>query len=429
MRFHSALIAALVAIVAVAAGAQAAGGKTSDGSTPSSIKRFDGPTKKPTRIVPLTDEQAKGFLKVSGGSDNYNVAPLVNNFAVPGVCRYPTYCSFNADNIGATLEDEGNTCTTGGGDSIGFDNTVWFRVNTPVTGLMDVIYDTASAGLTPVFLISAWNAGALGADVFCDVANPLNRVFSDTWQISGSIAMATASLNPPGTEGTYRVVLRWDPDTDGDSLTDGRSDRCDTAAGPSSLRGCPDSDGDRIPNIDDRCDTARGPASLGGCPDSDGDRLIDSSDRCPRESSAGRTDKNANGCPDYSSIPDLRASIAGVIRRNRVVGVKFTRLAFRSRAPRGTRLRVSCKPKRNCKLRRRGSLRRRIRSLRFRSKRTKVTVKATKSGYVGKVFTMTVTFRTVSGGGRNVILRGPKKRCIPVGRRASRRCTSSLLLR
>jgi hypothetical protein len=280
-----------------------------------------------------------------------------------------------------------------------------------------------------VFLISEWAAGSLGADIFCDVANPLNRVYSDTWAIRGSIAMAAGSLNPPGTEGTYRTVLRWDPDSDGDTLTDGRSDRCDGERGPESLRGCPDSDGDRIPNIDDRCDTLRGPSSLGGCPDTDGDGLIDPNDRCPRESTRGRTDRNANGCPDFASIPDLRASIAGVVKGNKVVGVRFTRLRFRSRAPRGTRIRVSCRPRRNCKLRRRGSLRRRIRSLRFRTKRTKVTIKATKSGYVGKVFTMTVTFRTVAGGGRNVILRGPKKRCIPVGGRASRRCTSSLLLR
>ena len=118
-----------------------------------------------------------------------------------------------------------------------------------------------------------------------------------------------------------------------------------------------------------------------------------------RESTRGRTDRNANGCPDFASIPDLRASIAGVVKGSKVVGVRFTRLRFRSRAPRGTRVRVSCRPRRNCKLRRRGSLRRRIRSLRFRTKRTKVTIKATKSGYVGKVFTMTVTFRTTAGGG------------------------------
>src|SRR3954451_3067497 len=234
--------------------------------------------------------------------------------------------------------------------------------------------------------------------------------------------------NTPDSDNNFDFIVDFFPDRDLDGTLDS-GDRCPTAVGPSSLRGCPDTDGDGVPNIDDGCDTVRGPKSLGGCPDSDGDGIVDVRDGCDHESSRGKTDRNANGCPDYKSLPDLRASIAGVIKHNRVAGVKFTVLKFRSKAPKGTKLKIKCKPRKTCKLRKKGSLRKRLRSVSFKRKKTKITIKATKSGYVGKVFTLTVTYKKLKGGGRNVILRGPKKRCIPVGGRKTRKCTSSLTLR
>jgi len=320
-----------------------------------------------------------------------------------------------------------------------YGKTVWYDIHPDVHG--DVFI--RGAGFDSVIAViqyrSLADAEPLGGTCYDDPTSPTLEELVHPVRAGGHYSIQVGGwagfLNNPSNpdpmtplSGVLDLRVTFLPDRDDDNTYDSQ-DRCRTAAGPSSLRGCPDSDGDRVPNIDDRCATLRGLPSLGGCPDADGDRLIDPSDRCPRESSAGKTDRNANGCPDYGSIPDLRASIEGVIRGNKVVGVRFRRLGFRSRAPRGTRLRVSCRPKRNCKLRRRGSLRRRIRSHRFRTKRTKITVRATKGGYVGKVFTMTVTFKRVRGGGRNVILRGPTKRCIPVGGRRTRRCTSSLTLR
>lgn len=106
------------------------------------------------------------------------------------------------------------------------------------------------------------------------------------------------------------VVLKGCPDTDKDGIAD-RDDRCPDVAGPLELKGCPDTDKDGVADLDDRCpDTkagfkvdamgcpmdndkdgllneddrcpdAAGPASLKGCPDKDGDGVADIDDRCP----------------------------------------------------------------------------------------------------------------------------------------------------
>jgi Glycosyl hydrolases family 16 len=82
-------------------------------------------------------------------------------------------------------------------------------------------------------------------------------------------------------------VRVWQPDGDGDHLPDAPagnsasdSDLCPTAAGPASLHGCPDTDGDGVADRDDACPTAAGPASTHGCPDTDGDGVADRDDAC-----------------------------------------------------------------------------------------------------------------------------------------------------
>jgi outer membrane protein OmpA-like peptidoglycan-associated protein len=100
------------------------------------------------------------------------------------------------------------------------------------------------------------------------------------------------------------------PDKDGDGITDAE-DRCPDVAGSLAMKGCPDSDNDGVADIDDkcpgtkagyrvdasgcpldndrdgivneedRCPDAAGPASLKGCPDTDGDGVADMDDRCP----------------------------------------------------------------------------------------------------------------------------------------------------
>lgn len=44
-------------------------------------------------------------------------------------------------------------------------------------------------------------------------------------------------------------------------------DRCPNAIGPKEFKGCPDSDGDGIPDIDDKCPTVPGIIENKGCPE------------------------------------------------------------------------------------------------------------------------------------------------------------------
>jgi hypothetical protein len=331
----------------------------------------------------------------------------------------------------ASATPEQTSCNSADGSFVpNITRTVWYWTFPDINGWYQIEIRGGDAVIRTI-PVGAGNVPVFGGSRCWDDSTNADPVEIDFFGVQGGPGAAYAIQ--AGAYGSsvftqHRTLITFFPDRDLDRIFD-QNDRCPTQVGPSSLRGCPDTDGDGVPNVDDGCDTVRGPRNLGGCPDSDGDGLTDVRDACDGESSRGRTDRNANGCPDYGSIPDLRVSIEGRIKRNKVVGVRFTRLRFRSRAPRGTRIRVSCRPRRSCRLRRRGSLRRRIRSHTFRGRRTRIRITATRRGYVGKVFTMTVSFKTVSGGGRTVRLRGPSKRCIPVGRRRSTRCRSSLLLR
>ncbi|HOZ90086.1 MAG TPA: OmpA family protein, partial [Bacteroidia bacterium] len=58
--------------------------------------------------------------------------------------------------------------------------------------------------------------------------------------------------------------------------------------------GCPDKDGDKIPDKDDDCADVIGLAKYRGCPDADGDGIKDSEDRCPQK--PGPIDNR--GCPE-----------------------------------------------------------------------------------------------------------------------------------
>lgn len=115
------------------------------------------------------------------------------------------------------------------------------------------------------------------------------------------------------------------PDKDGDGIAD-KDDRCPDVAGTTAFKGCPDTDGDGVADIDDkcpgtkagyrvdangctvdndkdgivneedRCPDAAGPASLKGCPDTDGDGVADLDDRCP---AVVGTIQN-KGCPEIT---------------------------------------------------------------------------------------------------------------------------------
>ena len=63
-----------------------------------------------------------------------------------------------------------------------------------------------------------------------------------------------------------------------------------------NITGCPDTDGDGVPDNTDKCPEVAGPAANGGCPwpDKDGDGVMDKDDQCP---DVAGTVAN-NGCPE-----------------------------------------------------------------------------------------------------------------------------------
>ncbi len=92
------------------------------------------------------------------------------------------------------------------------------------------------------------------------------------------------------------------PDSDQDGIID-REDACKTVAGPKELGGCPDSDGDGILDKDDKCATEKGVPEQNGCPDPDPDKdnVMANVDQCP-----GETGVAPHGCPDQDGdgVPD-----------------------------------------------------------------------------------------------------------------------------
>ena len=81
-----------------------------------------------------------------------------------------------------------------------------------------------------------------------------------------------------------------DPDVIPDDV-----DLCPDVLGSAATQGCPDTDGDGVPDQDDRCPEKAGPYT--GCPDTDGDGVIDADDRCPEE--VGLTTNK--GCPEIEA--------------------------------------------------------------------------------------------------------------------------------
>ncbi|HEY5677652.1 MAG TPA: OmpA family protein, partial [Myxococcales bacterium] len=52
-------------------------------------------------------------------------------------------------------------------------------------------------------------------------------------------------------------------------------DRCPDQPGPAELEGCPDRDGDGVPDIDDKCPDVPGPAQNDGCPPPPDEPLVE----------------------------------------------------------------------------------------------------------------------------------------------------------
>jgi outer membrane protein OmpA-like peptidoglycan-associated protein len=86
------------------------------------------------------------------------------------------------------------------------------------------------------------------------------------------------------------------PDKDGDKVPDS-DDKCPDIAGLAEFKGCPDKDGDKIIDSEDKCPDVAGLAEFNGCPDKDGDKIIDSEDKCP----------DVAGLPEFGGCPDKDA--------------------------------------------------------------------------------------------------------------------------
>jgi outer membrane protein OmpA-like peptidoglycan-associated protein len=82
------------------------------------------------------------------------------------------------------------------------------------------------------------------------------------------------------------------PDSDGDGIPD-KDDECPEIPGIIDFNGCPDSDGDGVQDSEDSCPEIAGIPALKGCPDSHGDDVKDNDDKCPEI--AGPI--NNEGCP------------------------------------------------------------------------------------------------------------------------------------
>jgi len=91
------------------------------------------------------------------------------------------------------------------------------------------------------------------------------------------------------------------PDTDGDGIPD-HLDKCPDVPGLAMFDGCPDTDGDGVPDHLDKCPDVPGLAIHDGCPDTDGDGVPDHLDKCPDVFGLAIFD----GCPDTDGdgIPD-----------------------------------------------------------------------------------------------------------------------------
>ena len=97
------------------------------------------------------------------------------------------------------------------------------------------------------------------------------------------------------------------PDSDGDGIPD-QLDACPQKEGSAAHNGCPDTDGDGVPDPEDECPGIKG--NMKGCPDRDGDSIADIHDRCPDK--VGLPENK--GCPGLSNEAQkiLQAAVQGV---------------------------------------------------------------------------------------------------------------------
>jgi hypothetical protein len=436
VRFRSALIATLTALVAVAVGAQAAPGADEPGSSgtqfpaPGQLERVpDAGLTVPKGATRLRT----GGSRIHNGNDDIANAAGVQNIINCSKSAYPNYCGFSDDNVGATLESgEPDNCPEPGGPA--FDGTVWYVFQVGHRGILDVVLQNTQPDSPTPFLAAFEIFNANTGQGFCGVASDVTTNFGDSFDVGPGSTLGTTVLMAVGARlsgtagGTYDMLLRLDEDSDDDGVRNSGDDCDTTPGGANGIRGCPDGDNDNVIDLSDRCPSVFGTFSQ-GCPDADGDGNAEGiNDTCPGQRATRDIDNN--GCQDFAQFgldADLfwntffaRTSLAvasGFVRS----GVTITGLRVRG-IPRGTKVKLTCSRRSICRSktkragrRRRVSFRKQLKGERLRPGQ-RVAVRVSKSGYI----TRFISWKAKKRGKKGVTKR---TRCARPGSRTRVRCS------
>jgi hypothetical protein len=263
--------------------------------------------------------------------------------------------------VGADFFDPGeNTICQRGSQQVPYNSTVWYDIFPHRPGVVRLVAEAetfgAVVGLMPYNRIT--QAPDLAA-FRCGVASLGAAVldYPARLQEGGAYRIQVGAAN--GIQGTFKLEVYFDPDSDRDGLLDS-VDACATLAG--------------------------GSAGINGCPDSDRDRKVDPNDACPQESTRGKRDRNDNGCPDRELIKPETKLTAGTYCTGSVChGIRVKKLVI-SEVPRGTKVTVACTKHACRKSSKRAGKSHRVRFFSGKALKAGVGLSITlsRSGYVGR---------------------------------------------
>ena len=267
------------------------------------------------------------------------------------------------------------TGCAGDGGTVNYNYTVWYEFHPHLSGELHVTVTSHTTGFRPVVSMlpydpatNAWS----GVGSECEyaaidgVARPKTVKVSAGSHYKIQIGGETTASDQ---DGNYRLDFTYDPDSDGDGVLDS-ADACPNESGPAGLKGC--------------------------SADSDGDGVRDAQDQCRTQPTGGH-DANHNGCADLQiASAKIKASFDKWYRlaggRYVQVGVKNVAVRLTQLEP-GTKLTLSCSRhacrRHSAKMTRRGTKVSLLRGAKLR-KGTKITVRATRPGFIGRFFRLRV---------------------------------------
>ncbi len=317
---------------------------------------------------------------------------------------------------------ENTSCVRPGFPAVGYNSTVWFDVFPHRPGNLTVTVEATAFG--PLVGVMPFTPSTAVPDLSRFKCVP-GTLGSATLEYHRFVAVREGAAYTiqvgatSGIQGSYSLNVYFDPDTDRDGLVDS-NDACPANAGTAAKGGCPDSDNDGIIDKNDRCASQGGTAKHAGCPDTDGDNLADIDDTCDREDAREGRDRNKNGCPDREFLkPEQRLTAGSYCRGSFCLGIRVEKLVL-SQIPRGTRVSMSCSRGACPKSKKTATRTKKVRFFSGQALRAgvKITLQATKKGYVGRKVTYTIQ--------RNDWKKS-KLKCLSGGR--VKRCSDALLIR